>query len=84
VQAKWTVFGWISAVLLPSFVIGTIFSVFHLIGKHHLSRHWLYIAVTSLGSLLKVHTKIPLVIPSITGVCVCMYVLCVCMYVIFL
>jgi hypothetical protein len=34
---------------LPGFIIGMIFAVFHLLGKHPLFRHWLYIAVTSPG-----------------------------------
>jgi hypothetical protein len=52
---------------LPGFVIGIIFAFFHLLGKHPLFRHWLYIVVASLGSLLNVRRKIPLVIPSIPG-----------------
>ena len=52
---------------LPGFVSGIIFVVFHLLGKHPLYRHWLYIAVTSLRNLLNVRRKIPLVIPSIPG-----------------
>ena len=65
-QAYWTVLRWI-LFSLPAFVIGIFFSVFHLLGKHPLFRHWLYITVTSLENLLSVRRKIPLVIPSIPG-----------------
>jgi hypothetical protein len=39
---------------LPGFLIGMTFAVFHLPGKQPFFRHWLYIAVTSLGNLLNV------------------------------
>ena len=50
----------------PGFIIGVIFAIFHLFGKHP-PKHWLCIAVSSSANKLNVRRYIPPVIPSIPG-----------------